>query len=70
MFSKCNLFAALGDRMGDMRVVSKCATAVKIKILFGARTPSIPSERTCVCDRKSLRHLASVGLTCMVRKDT
>ena len=33
--------------------------------MCGARTTSIPSQRTCVVDRENLRHLASVRLTCM-----
>ena len=37
MFSKCNLFVALGDKMGDMRVMSKCATAVKICAVHARR---------------------------------
>ena len=33
--------------------------------MCGARTTSIPSERSCVVDGENLRHLTSVRLACM-----
>ena len=52
VLTKCLLFVKPRDRMGDTRVMSKCARAVRLCAVHALLT-SIPSERrVCVVYRK------------------
>ena len=54
------------DRMGDTKVMFKCATAVTLCVLHGGSPfRAFPGQCVGVADRKNLRHLASARLTCM-----
>ena len=55
-------------RMGDTKILFKCATAVTLCAARGGSPfRAFPSQCVCVVDRKNRRHLASARLTCMYR---
>ena len=65
-FTKCPVFVTMCDRMGDTKVMFKCATAVTLCVLHpGSPFLAFPSQCLCVADRENLRHLASAILTCI-----
>ena len=60
------MFVTVCDRIGDTKVMFKCATAVTLCVLHaGSPFRAFPSQCVCVADRKNLRHLASARLTCI-----